>query len=137
VPVKQLQTYKNGQKLHKSFSIWHPTVFIKRAAYEKFGLYDLAFPLAADYELILRLHKKGCKFHNTKANISNFREGGVSSYNPKVIGEQFRLQKKHTGFANASFNLLKNRTVQILQNLFKALLGQKKYHTLRYKYLYK
>jgi glycosyltransferase len=33
----------------------HPAFFLKKSVYEKYGLYDLAFPLASDYELMLRM----------------------------------------------------------------------------------
>ena len=33
----------------------HPSLYVRRAAYEKFGGYDLAFPAAADFEMALRL----------------------------------------------------------------------------------
>jgi glycosyltransferase involved in cell wall biosynthesis len=39
----------------------HPTVIVRRSAYERFGLFDLTLRLAMDYELLLRLHSKGCR----------------------------------------------------------------------------
>lgn len=33
----------------------HPTFFVRRSVYEKHGVFDLGFPIAADYELMLRL----------------------------------------------------------------------------------
>jgi glycosyltransferase len=33
----------------------HPTFFVRRQVYEKYGSFNLNFPLAADYELMLRL----------------------------------------------------------------------------------
>jgi glycosyltransferase involved in cell wall biosynthesis len=33
----------------------HPTLYVRRSVYEKFGNYDLAFPAAADFEMSLRL----------------------------------------------------------------------------------
>ncbi|MBI3743691.1 MAG: glycosyltransferase [Chloroflexi bacterium] len=33
----------------------HPTFFVRRSVYERFGKFDLSFPIAADYELMLRL----------------------------------------------------------------------------------
>jgi hypothetical protein len=32
----------------------HPTFFVNRETYEKYGLFNLEFPLAADYEIMLR-----------------------------------------------------------------------------------
>ena len=33
----------------------HPTFFVRRNMYEQYGVFDLGFPIAADYELMLRL----------------------------------------------------------------------------------
>ena len=33
----------------------HPTFFVRRRVYERHGVFDLEFPIAADYELMLRL----------------------------------------------------------------------------------
>ena len=33
----------------------HPTFFVRRSVYEEYGAFDLEFPIAADYELMLRL----------------------------------------------------------------------------------
>lgn len=33
----------------------HPTFFVKRSLYERYGTYDLDLPISADYELMLRL----------------------------------------------------------------------------------
>ncbi len=35
----------------------HPTLFLKREIYEKYGLYDTSFRIAADYEFMLRFLK--------------------------------------------------------------------------------
>lgn len=36
----------------------HPALFVKNKVYEKVGLFDLQYKLAADYELMLRMFKK-------------------------------------------------------------------------------
>lgn len=33
----------------------HPTFFVRRRVYERYGAFDLQYPIAADYELMLRL----------------------------------------------------------------------------------
>lgn len=39
----------------------HPTVIVRRSAYDRFGLFDLTLRLAMDYELLLRFHTQGCR----------------------------------------------------------------------------
>lgn len=36
----------------------HPTFFVRRSAYEKYGLFDLSYQIAADFELLFRLIEK-------------------------------------------------------------------------------
>lgn len=58
----------------------HPTFFIKREAYEKFGSYNLALRSAADYELMLRmLHKHKLKVTYLPRTIIHMRTGGQSN----------------------------------------------------------
>ncbi len=137
LPKKYLQTYKKGKKLEKVFSIWHPTVFVRRQVYADFGLFDTSYKIAADYELLLRFYKRKCKFFYINKAIANFREGGISYYNKNISKERFRLQLVHAGFINAQINRIKYAITEILQKTAKLLLGEKKYHNLRYKYLYK
>jgi len=134
---KKIQTYKKGGNLEKKFSIWHPSVFVKKHTFEKYGNFDLSYKIAADYELLLRFYKKGCNFQYINKAISNFREGGISYYNKNLAKEQFQLQLKHTSYINAYFFRIKYKITEILQKIFKFTLGEKKYHYLRYKYLYK
>lgn len=136
LPEKQLQTYKKGKKLEKAFSIWHPTVFVRKEIYNEYDLFDLSYKIAADYELILRFYKKDCAFHYINKAISNFREGGISYYNKNIIKERFRLQLAHTSFINAHINKIKYKITEFFQKVFKFILGEKKYHNMRYKYLY-
>ncbi len=39
----------------------HPTVMVRRAVYERHGLFDLGFRYAMDYEFMLRIHRAGCR----------------------------------------------------------------------------
>ena len=56
----QLIRYWRSGSFHpwKMYLGWmppHPTFFLRRRVYEEFGCFDLDFPIAADYELVLRL----------------------------------------------------------------------------------
>lgn len=45
----------NKENFKKGWMPPHPTFFVKRKIYEKYGCFNLKFTLAADYELMLRL----------------------------------------------------------------------------------
>jgi glycosyltransferase len=57
----------------------HPTFFVKRSVYEKYGLLNLDFPLAADYELMLRfLYKHEVSTTYIPEVLVKMRAGGTS-----------------------------------------------------------
>lgn len=85
---KQIRLWISGEYDKSRFlNGWmppHPTFFLKREAYEKFGLFDPTFKSAGDYELMLRMLYK----HNLKAVYipqvqMKMRAGGVSNVSLK------------------------------------------------------
>ncbi len=67
----------------------HPTFFVRREIYEKYGLFNLDFALAADFELMLRLLEryKITSFYLPEP-IVRMRLGGATSKNIKNIVKQ-------------------------------------------------
>jgi glycosyltransferase involved in cell wall biosynthesis len=60
----------------------HPTFFLKRKCYEKYGNFRLDMGSAADYELMLRMiYKHGIKLAYVPSVIVKMRTGGVSNSN--------------------------------------------------------
>lgn len=60
--------------------ITHPTCFVTKDTYEKFGVFDTQYRSAADYDLMLRYFKGGeVVFTPVYHVLSNFHLGGMSS----------------------------------------------------------
>lgn len=60
--------------------ITHPTCFVTKETYEKFGVFDTQYHSAADYDLMLRYFKSGeVTFTPIYRVLSNFSLGGISS----------------------------------------------------------
>jgi hypothetical protein len=58
----------------------HPTFFVRRKYYEKYGLFETDYKIAADYEILIRLlyvHKLSYRYLPLK--MVKMRIGGVSS----------------------------------------------------------
>ena len=51
----------------------HPSVLVRRAAFEKYGIYDAEFRFAEDLELWLRMLKKGAHFANAAEPLIRYR----------------------------------------------------------------
>jgi glycosyltransferase involved in cell wall biosynthesis len=69
---------KSHDFLHETM-INHPTCFIKRDIYNKYGMYDTNYRIAADYDLILKLKSQGIVFCRIPKIIANFRLGGLTT----------------------------------------------------------
>mgnify|MGYP004512142409 CR=1 FL=1 len=60
----------------------HPTFYVKREIYQKYGLFDLDFKFAADFELMLRLiEKEHIKLFYLPEPLVRMRLGGTTSKN--------------------------------------------------------
>lgn len=71
----------------------HPTFFVRRHVYEKYGVFNPDFPLAADYELMLRFLYK----HRVS-----------TAYIPKIMVRMRTGGSCRPGFPNTMNNILEN-----------------------------
>jgi glycosyltransferase involved in cell wall biosynthesis len=81
---KVIRHWKSSEYRHGKFRYgWmppHPTFFVKRRIYEKFGYFNTNFRIAADYELMLRfLEGKRITTHYIPHVLIKMRVGGVSN----------------------------------------------------------
>jgi glycosyltransferase involved in cell wall biosynthesis len=101
-------------QLNYRMSIPHPAVFVRKATYEKHGMFDSNYKIAADYEFILRLQKQGAKMVHLNAVLCAFRRGGISSTRVwRTAFETFKIQARHVGFMHA-LALLAHRAFELL-----------------------
>ena len=104
----------------------HPTMFLRKEVYEKFGLFDLSYKYAMDFEFIVRLEKvfpgfktKGKYF--SEHPIARMYSGGVSWKNElQSIEETKRVLKKY-GFWNSSAR--RNYLLRIIRTRLKKYLS--------------
>ena len=77
---KSIETIQRGHHcLLRKLPLEHPSSFIRKEAYEKFGLYDRNFRIAADYELMLRFQKMGAIFCPINYILAVFTLEGISN----------------------------------------------------------
>jgi len=81
---KVVRTWKSGPfKRSSMYNGWmppHPTFFVRRSLYEKYGLFNTILRSAADYELMLRfLLKHEINLSYIPQTIINMRQGGKST----------------------------------------------------------
>ena len=67
-------------KWHLGWMPPHPAFFVRRCVYEIYGAFDLGFPIAADYEFMLRvLFKHRIRVNYLQRVMVNMAPGGVSN----------------------------------------------------------
>lgn len=94
---------KENHKNLKNEMIPHPTCFVTRRTYQKYGLFLEWFKVAADYELMLRLYEKeDVAFTQVREVLADFRLGGTSA-NRKYALEREIARVMHCGISVGEF----------------------------------
>ncbi len=93
---KIFRYWKSGsfsvKKLRKGWMLPHPTFFVKKSVYEKYGLYNTQLNSASDYEMILRLlYNCNIKVNYMPLVMVKMRVGGTSNAN---LINRFRANKE-------------------------------------------
>jgi glycosyltransferase involved in cell wall biosynthesis len=74
----------------------HPTVVMRRTAYEAHGLFDTDYRLAMDYELLLRFHRAGLKGVYDRRLMGHMSlEGASDQHGIKASAEVRRASIRH------------------------------------------
>ena len=86
--------YRYGAFMH-GWHPAHPTLYVRRGVYEKYGAFDLRFPLSADFELMLRFFEC-CQIRTMYINMVmvRMRMGGATSRNLSAILQGIRQCKR-------------------------------------------
>lgn len=88
VPLKELK-YR--------MCIAHPATFVKKSAYDKFGLFRCELRYSMDRDLLLRMYLGGAKFKAITDKLAGFSYGGVSGDNFIKTAKESRKVSIHHG----------------------------------------
>ena len=103
------QPYKQNLFL-KGWMPPHPAFFVKKNCYDKFGLFNTAFTISSDYELMLRfLYKHKISSSYIPEVLVKMRTGGISNAALKSrvkANKEDRLAWKINGLKPSSFTLI-------------------------------
>jgi len=82
----------------KNTQVLHETLFIPKKYYNLYGLYDLSFPMSADYSWISKAIKSGVSINYTDFVFVDYLEGwGISADTKNFfqkISDHFRVMKR-------------------------------------------
>ncbi len=73
----------------------HPTCFVAKHAYFKYGVFDERLRIAMDFELLRRFYLKGATFKYLNRTISNMTLGGASN---KQLLQRYQEMLSITGY---------------------------------------
>lgn len=76
-------------------TINHQSCFIKRNLFQKYGLYDITYKYASDYEKFILFSKANVKFRYVNQIIANHYRNGISSDKNSVSIEWKKIQNKY------------------------------------------
>lgn len=103
---KIVRTWKMGNgNIYQGWLPGHPTMFLKRDVYEKYGLYDTSYRISADYEFMIRFLKEKENYlaYLPETVISMFYGGtsnnGLRNYIQSLLEGHRALKKNHIRFA--------------------------------------
>lgn len=85
-----------GKRLMNHYTC-HMGCFVTKAAYEKYGMYDVNLRIQMDTDLLCRFTVKGAKYKYIDANCGFFRRGGVSTSGVKRRNYERKLIMKRYG----------------------------------------
>lgn len=109
--------YKKGL-FRKGWHPAHPTFFVKREIYEKYGKFNLNYKIAADYEIMLRfIEKHRISVAYLPKVIVKMRVGGVSNKGIKNI-----LQANKESYKAWKDNQMNISLIQLLRKPFSKIL---------------
>lgn len=105
----------DDQLLSKGWMPAHPTLYVRRLAYERLGVFNTSYRIAADYDLILRFFGKGKLVSKYIPEVLvRMRAGGVSNNSIKNI-----VKKSLEDIAILRRNQIGGLLVLVKKNLLK------------------
>lgn len=84
-------------KLKLQYNVDHPSRFIRRDAYQKYGVYDLRFRYNMDVDLLSRFYKCGATFSHIDKDLTKFRMGGVTASSIYKKKDDYRFFVENMG----------------------------------------
>jgi len=104
--------------LSKGWMPPHPTLFLRREVYQKYGAFDISFKIAGDYDFMLRILKDNIAVKYLPQVIYKMRLGGESNRSIKNIldksKEDLRAMRKNK-INNPFFALFYKNISKIMQ----------------------
>lgn len=116
--------WKMGQgMINSGWMPGHPTLFLKKQVYEKYGMYNTDYKCSADYEFMVRILREGAvKLNYVPHTIIRMFYGGTSTKNPGSywvsIKESYKALQQYN--IQHAIWIIFRRTLKVLAQFTKA-----------------
>ncbi|MBT8588779.1 glycosyltransferase [Polynucleobacter paneuropaeus] len=125
-PDKVVRTYRSDNfrpaQLKKGVMPAHPTLFLRKKVYEKFGIFDTSYKIAGDFEFVVRIFKDdSLNARYLKQKMVKMQMGGVSTRGLSsfiiLLNENIRACHKN-GISTNYYHLLSRYPRKLLEFFF-------------------
>jgi glycosyltransferase involved in cell wall biosynthesis len=113
--------YPDHSLLKDKMSLSHPGCFVRLETYRKYGVFDPAYSISTDYELLLRFCFAGAKFRPLGSLAARMDMVGIS--NRKwfaAIWEGALAKKRYQGTLNAIFYFIRTILQRFIVNVLES-----------------
>ena len=111
-------------RLKLQYNVAHPARFIRKDAYQRYGLYKVDFRYMMDIELLCRFYKQGARFLLVDEPLAKFRIGGTTNDSIYKKKEDYRAFVQSFGGTEWDFRriwmqaVIKYHLIQLGYRLF-------------------
>lgn len=112
-------------KLKYEMVLMHPTCYVRKEAYKKYGTFDIELKYVMDKDLMARFYKNGAVFKYIPIVISEMSSGGVSDLNYMKVFEEGVIVAKKNGASNLEaqlhriYKIFKMKMIKVIRNTYK------------------
>lgn len=93
-------------KLKLQYGVAHPSRFIRKDAYSKYGMYLEEMRYNMDIDLLCRFYKKGATFIHIDQDLTKFRMGGATADSIFKKKNDYKLFVKNYGGSRWDFQII-------------------------------
>ncbi len=114
---KVIRNWHMGQgEIRDGWMPGHPTLYLRREIYEKYGLFDTSYKISADYDFMIRILKNGNMLAYLPITIISMYYGGTSNKSMKSY-----LKSLKEGHRALSINGVRNSYLVDLKRTFRVI----------------
>lgn len=99
----------NIDNILKYMFISHPATFVRKSCYEKYGIFDINYKCAMDFELLSKMYLNGAKFKYFDYECTWFRLGGASRTKDNITKKESIQIAIRNGIGNEEANRFFNK----------------------------